>query len=290
MIKTLWRTARGQRVCGALLERGAPRAAHMPLDALGLKSAGAGGELRAGSGIHGINMPNAITDLVEVTNWDLHGILDQLGANSCVANAMARAERSTLAARYGIDATTIPLGSRLAIYYWARSAMGLQQSDSGCFPSVALQQMAKIGVPPEESWPYKMSRVNSRPGLAAMWDGAQRRGVRGTYMIPDEATDRMKQIRASHASGRSVTMTLPIYNGFNDGLSVFRWATRGDALRGYHHVELVGTFSSEHQSWGICVNSWGSTAHTRGAFVVDEQYLLEQSSSLCVIDPEEPCQ
>lgn len=290
MLETLWRTARGKRVCGALLESGAPRAAHMPLDALGLKSAGVGVDIRAGSGIHGIALPNAITDLVEVSGWAKHDVLDQLGANSCVANAMARAEVSTLVSRYGLDPASVPLGSRLSLYYWARAAVGLQTVDGGCFPSVALQQMAKMGLPPESSWPYSMARVNRRPGIASMWDGSQRRGVRGTYMIPDEATDRLKQARSAHASGRSVTMTIPVYSGFHDGISVFRWAARGDTLRGYHHVELVGTFVSESQSWGLCVNSWGESAHTFGAFVLDEPYLLEQASSFCVLDPEEPCQ
>lgn len=287
MIKTMWRSALNKRTFGALLEAGRPLVAHAGIDQLRLRTAPEG--VPAGTSLHGIQFPGETSNLIEVPRWTEHDVLDQLGANSCVANAIMRAERSTLIGRHGLDPRSVPLGSRLHVYFFARYVLGMHALDDGCYPSVAIQQMAARGVPPEEAWPYSMAAVNRQPGVKSRWDGAERRGVRGTYLVYEQGPARLERIRSAHASGRSVTLTLPVYTDMMRGFSpLLRWPLRGSTLYGYHHVELGGTVHSAGQWWGLCANSWGQGFGAGGFFAVDETYLLEQASSVCVVDPEEP--
>lgn len=288
-MRALWRTARRTRAMGALPELARPLVGLPDTDALRLSLAPKTTVADGVTSWAGIEFGSQVRSTCEVPWWRDHPVLDQLGANSCVANAMMRAEVSTLTGRHALPVGSVPLGSRLFAYYWARYKVGMQSLDDGSFPSVAMEQIAARGVPVESAWPYRMLALNTKPGAQSRWDSSERRGIRGSFMVYDVGQHRIDRIRAVHASGRSMTMTLPVYGHLAAAKSaLLRWTDRGEYLLGYHHVELGGTLYADGQWWGLCCNSWGADAHADGFFAIDEQYLLEQASSLCVLDPEEP--
>lgn len=287
-IHARWRQLRGLRTCGALPEF-RPQVTHPDIDRLGLPGASRSW-LPVDGGWAGIALPSGARALLEVPRWTQHPVLDQKGANACVLNADMRAERSTLMGRYGLTIEQAPLGSRLYGYWFARRASRIEGVDGGCYPSVALDELSLHGVPPERMFPYKMGLVSRRPPAAARWDALQRRGVRGTYMLHDRGEARIDALRATHSSGRSVTLTLPVYRDLVlNAPTRLEWRKRGAPTGGYHHVECGGTVWGDGQWWLLCCNSWGSGVHSGGFFIADQAYAHE-ASSLCVIDPEEPAQ
>ena len=209
-------------------------------------------------------------------------VLDQGPTNSCTANAILDAERTTLHALYGVQA---PLGSRLLAYFFGRKSDGFHTVDEGAMPYSVLQAIAEYGICPESVWPFKTANVNRQPPVRAIWDARGRRGIRKSYRVYSRGDDRISAVRAAIASRRAFTLDIPVDDSFAYGREMFYdWDKRGP-VRGYHLVEGV----SVREDGALEIkNSYGTDwGLGQGYAWLSVEFLLNASSVL-VHDPMEP--
>jgi hypothetical protein len=209
--------------------------------------------------------------------------LHQGATGSCVSQFWCLGEVLTMAARYGVLS---PLPSRRAAYYWARQREGGTVVDDGCRPSSLLLGVAEQGLPPETSFPWSVARINQRPPLSARWDAHDHVDQRGSFQIyASRLDDRIAAVRAAVASGRAFGLSIPVgdtFDGCRDA-AVVPWPTES-TIRGYH---MLTGLSCSADGVVHVVNSWGSGFGASGQAWLAPEYLA-RTSSLVVVDPEEP--
>lgn len=211
-------------------------------------------------------------------------VLDQRSTSSCVAHAIVDAERTTLRARYLLDA---PLGSRLQLYYDARFRDSLHREDDGCYPSAAIAALETNGIAPETQWPFDPAKVQTKPPASAVWDARERRGMRDTYAIHETGDALVTGMRAALNAKRALTMQIAVDRDMmsSNGATLIEYGEMGPIL-GYHLVEVVALVDEGGPAVEI-KNSWGSGWRERGYAVLDFGF-LQHTQSVYVIDPREP--
>jgi hypothetical protein len=263
-LSTLIRAAAGRRICGLkpeILRRPLP-----DFERLGLPKA---------------------ANLAGIYSDSLAGFLpndaplEQSSTGSCAAQAWSLAEVITLKARYGIDS---PLPSRRAAYYWARFRDSSRITDDGCRPSDLMKAVSEMGLPPENSFPWSIARINQRPPMSTRWDAMDRVGKRDSYQVYyAELQDRIDALQAAVSENRAFLLAIPVGDAFEScqDAATVPWPTES-TIRGYHAVCGLGCSSG-----GVVeiINSWGPGFGVGGRAWLAPEYLA-QAISIIVIDPQ----
>ncbi|MEO7102853.1 MAG: C1 family peptidase [Gemmatimonadaceae bacterium] len=197
---------------------------------------------------------------------------DQLQIGSCVGNACAGAFAYMLKNE---NLRTFK-GSRLFVYYNARAIEGNIKSDSGCEIRDGVKVLAKLGIPPETKWPYKIAKFAAKPPASAYTAALTHEAL--TYSRVDANGDPL-QLQQALAAGFPVIIGISVYASFETDAV----ASSGDVpvpeqseqMLGGHALVAVGYYSDVpgKELTFIVRNSWGPAWGDEGYGHIPASYL-----------------
>src|SRR5437764_8312443 len=193
-------------------------------------------------------------------------VYDQGNLGSCTANAIAGA--------YEFDQTRqgLPdfMPSRLFIYYNERTLEGTVDSDSGAMIRDGIKSVAKLGVCPEDEWPYDPARFRYRPSVKCFKDAAKHQAV-----VYRNVLQSLPQLRGCIASGKPVVFGFSVYESFESRevarTGVVPMPERREKQVGGHAVLAVGYDDTDERF--IVRNSWGASWGADGYCTMPYGYL-----------------
>lgn len=190
---------------------------------------------------------------------------DQGHIGSCTANATAGAIE--LLDRVG-DSTHWER-SRLFLYYFARMERNWEHEDHGAFLRDCMKVANKIGICPEEVWPYNVNRVNDYPGADAR-SAAAGHALTEYYRIVGVTSTK---VRAALNSGCPIVFGAAIYDSFVnvDMMGVITLPKATDKPAGWHAMCAVGY----KPGYIIVRNSWGKNWGDNGYCYMPNDYFKE---------------
>ena len=191
-------------------------------------------------------------------------IYDQGQLGSCVAQVGAAVIEWL---ENYIDSSKYFLGSRLALYKWARDADGTT-GDVGTTSPTMVSVMTSKGVPHESLWPYDASQFDVEPPSSVVTDAANNKST-ASATVSSGAVD---NIKAALNTPLPVLFTFDVYPeydaaGTNGGYIGIPGS--GDTSRGGHANVVVGyndALSNTDGSKGAFIvrNSWGTSWGANG--------------------------
>ena len=189
-------------------------------------------------------------------------------SNSCTANAMAGAYEY-LDNRINGQSTDV---SRLFIYYNARSIDGSIDEDEGAYLSSCVKVVRKYGACTEETWPFTLDEVTSKPHKAAYREAAQ-------FRIEDAASVDidLDVMRSCLAEGYPFVFGLQLFESFNgaggNGGLVPMPDPDNEKHDGGHAMLCVGYSDTDRVF--IIRNSWGEEWGDMGYGYVPYEYMAD---------------
>jgi C1A family cysteine protease len=231
----------------------------------------------SGAGIKGPPAPPATVDLEQ---W-CSPIEDQSTIGSCGGNAGAGLieyyERRAFNAYIDV--------SRLFLYKVARNLDG-DVGDTGTQLRTIMKVIAMFGAPPEENWPYNVSKYDEEP--SAMLYAMASNYKASTYFrldphgsSPQIALQNVKSHLAQALPcifGFTVYSSMPGCGAADDGTGNIPMPKQGDSVQGGHAVMAVGY--DDNRKIGSSVgalkirNSWGADIGDHGYFYMPYDYVL----------------
>jgi C1A family cysteine protease len=200
-------------------------------------------------------------------------IQDQLTLGSCVGHGTSFAVQM---ARRHQGATPDFTPSRLFIYYGARVIEGTSAQDCGCEIRDAFKVVANLGAPPEDDWPYDISRYADQPTDQAFTDA--KLDVAVQYMsVPQELT----AIKAAIYQGLPVVMGFTVYESFQSNevarTGVMPIPQPSERVEGGHCVAWVGW--DDDSKMFLTRNHWGTAWGQKGYFEMPYTIALDPDMS-----------
>jgi C1A family cysteine protease len=203
------------------------------------------------------------------TSGLLPDVWDQGALGACSAHGSGAAYSYELARQHG---TKNYLPSRLFIYYNERAANGTIREDSGATITDAIRSLNQHGAPPEQDWPYDISKFTHRPPIAAYRDGETREALQ--YARVHQTADGLRQ---ALAAGFPVVVGFTVFESFESeavaATGVVPMPNPNEQVCGGHCVLVTG-YSPD--GW-IVRNSWGTSWGQGGYFTLPLEYLLNPS-------------
>ena len=192
----------------------------------------------------------------------------QGNSNSCTANAMAGAYEY-LDNRINGQSTDM---SRLFIYYNAREIEGSTNKDEGAYLSDCVKVVRKYGACTEETWPFTLDEVTSKPPKVAYREAAQ-------FRIEDAASVDIDLdiMRTCLAEGYPFVFGLQLFESFNgaggNGGLVPMPDPNNEKHVGGHAMLCVGYSDTDRVF--IIRNSWGEEWGDMGYGYVPYEYMVD---------------
>ena len=196
-------------------------------------------------------------------------ISDQGKLSSCVANAVC-------------DAFELLRGdgaqlSRLFVYWNARRSHGDECKDEGTFVRAAFSSLGKLGVCPEEVWPYDVGNVAMRPSVLAYSSGYDHK-IAGFYRIMKDGAflDNLEvAIRANHpvVFGTLIGKEFTEYDGSADVI----WHAPARPIGGHAMVIDGVRYIGERRDWRLR-NSWSVGWGQGGCAWASSDWLTDPTS------------
>ncbi len=204
-------------------------------------------------------------------------IEDQGNLGSCTAQAVV-GMMEYMTRRSGVPHID---GSRLFLYKVTRKLMGLT-GDTGAYLRSTLKAVVAFGVPPEEYWPYVISRFEEEPSafLYAYAASFQALNYARLDAVGNDGPKTLALLKRVLAAGYTAAFGFPVYDSLTNDADI-PYPGPTDSLRGGHAVLAVG-YDDNHRVGGRTVpsliirNSWGTSWGDDGygylpvAYVVDE--------------------
>ena len=189
---------------------------------------------------------------------------------SCTANALAGVvEYNEIQKENEYD---IP--SRLFIYYNERAYEGTVDSDSGASLRDGIKSLNKLGVCPEEWWPYNIKEFCVRPSIECYQIAKQYKAL--AY---NRVTQCMEDIKRCLSESYPVICGIMIYTSFeSDEVSktgnVVIPDEEKESLLGGHAIIIVGY--DDEKEYFIFRNSWGKTWGDNGYGYIPYSYIIDK--------------
>ncbi len=207
---------------------------------------------------------------------DMPPCYDQLALGACTGNAIAGALEYDMI----LDETHYGTPSRLFIYFEERKREGTIESDAGAFGRDGFKTLRKIGAPPEEDWPYDISKFADEPDVAA-YDAASEGQIKD-YVHPGlgpkvSPLERMEAFKRVLTNRQTIAFGFTVYESFEqpwDAPGVMPRPKQGESVLGGHEVLCVG-YIEEYPEHALCRNSWGTEWGEDGYFLMPWQYLCD---------------
>jgi C1A family cysteine protease len=159
-------------------------------------------------------------------------------------------------------------GSQLWLYYQERKMEGTIRQDAGAMIRDGIKVLAKQGLPPEEDWPYHVSRYRKAPPAKANADA--KKDLITAYQRLNNETD----YRDCLSGGSPFVVGISVFESFESD-DVARTGNvpmpgRREQNIGGHAICVVG-----YQADGryIVRNSWGTDWGADGYFTLPREYL-----------------
>lgn len=207
--------------------------------------------------------PNAVIDF----SPQLGEVYDQLGVNSCTANAIAALYFYTTRKEYKKD--FVP--SRLGLYYDQRVFGGNVDKDNGSNYRMSFKVCTKIGLYPESMWPYDPKKVFTKPPA-----NCYKEAVKHQTLVYEAVPQKLESVCNALNYGYPVAFGFKVYTSF---LSASTAATGivnvpfpSDKECGSHAAVIVG-YNAKKRTF-LVRNSWGKTWGQKGHFTMPFDYVL----------------
>jgi C1A family cysteine protease len=197
---------------------------------------------------------------------DLRGndapIFNQGGLGSCVAQAAVGIFEWL---EKHVDSTKYFVGSRLAVYKWARDIDG-HSGDVGTSCRTGAKTMAQYGVPHESLWPYNEGQYDAEPSQNVRDDAAQyKANSYWSISTGGDAYTSINDIKKALNTPLPVMFSFYVYSTYDDATNYggHIGMPTGDP-RGGHSNVIVGyndATSNRDGSAGAFIvrNSWGTS-------------------------------
>ena len=196
---------------------------------------------------------------------------NQLTLGSCTANALVGA-LEFLELKAG--ATLVDL-SRLFVYYNERVIGGTVKSDSGAFLRDGIKSLAKQGVCPEPSWPYKVTAFAKKPA-ASCYAVARKHQITSYNRIST-----VDEMRGCLAEGYPFVFGFTVYDSFESPTvaktGVLNLPQPGEKNVGGHAVMAAGYDDAIKRF--LIRNSWAADWGQAGYFTIPYDYLADRNLS-----------
>jgi C1A family cysteine protease len=199
-------------------------------------------------------------------------VYDQGQLGSCTGNAIAGDVEFDLKKEKKQD--FVP--SRLFIYYNERVMEGTEDQDSGAYIRDGMKSVAKLGVCPENEWPYDISKFTEKPPQKCYDDATKTRAISYSRVARN-----VNQMKGCLASGYPFIIGFTVYESFESQevarTGVVPMPASNEQVLGGHAVMVVGYDDSKSRF--IIRNSWGDGWGMKGYFTMPYEYLLNADLS-----------
>lgn len=197
---------------------------------------------------------------------------DQGDLGSCTANAIAGLLEFAQLKQPGGGNNFTP--SRLFIYYGERVIEGTIKEDSGAMIRSGIKVVADDGAPPEEMWPYDISKFTKKPSVKSRREAKKHQAI--TY---ERVCQRIDDIRGCLADGFPFAFGFSVYEGFEGDevakTGVLAFPKPDERMLGGHAV--VGCGYDHEQQTVLVRNSWGDDWGQKGYFTMPYEYVLDHN-------------
>lgn len=153
------------------------------------------------------------------------------------------------------------LGSRLFLYKVTRNLLKWT-GDTGAYLRSTMGALTLFGVPPEEFYPYDISRYEEEPAAFLYAFGQNFQAL--TYFRFDGGDRRgqtlVEDLQSALASGLAVMFGFSVYDSISEATQSgeIPVPVEGDRLRGGHAVVMCGYDDAKNGGSFLIRNSWGT--------------------------------
>jgi C1A family cysteine protease len=166
--------------------------------------------------------------------------------------------------------------SRLFIYYNERVIENTVNNDNGAMIRDGIKTVNKLGVCPEDMWPYNPSEFTQKPQSGCYKEALKHQALSYHRVVRD-----INQLKGCLSQGYPFIFGFSVYEGFEGTkvaqTGVLDMPAKKESLIGGHAVTAVGYDDPEKRF--IVRNSWGTGWGQKGYFTMPYEYLLHEQLS-----------
>lgn len=221
------------------------------------------------------------------------GIWDQGQLGSCTAHGGGRSFAHIVIQQTGKQF----MPARLALYALMRSLEGTLKQDAGGTVSDTVKAMIKFGVPPEEIYPYIVSKFTQLPPKSVMAVAEKYQALQA-YRIADNDPNKVELIKRAIVEKHCPIFGIPIYPSFEKtpcsgstaGVIPMPSAKEIKAGSLGGHCLCVEQFDSKLKFKGFSSvgymqvpNSWTAQWGCKGYAIIPDEYMFRYASDIWVV-------
>jgi Papain family cysteine protease len=197
---------------------------------------------------------------------------DQGDIGSCVLNATCGALNTIL----GVEKQQQVMLSRLFLYWLCRYVMGTLDQDSGTYTHLAVDRVAKIGVPNESMWQYSDSNLYLPPPPECYPEASDNKAT-AWFQIQDPVDSsqpsRLDQLEAAIRSNHPATFGTPCDAAIMQYVLGQVLSIPSGAIIGGHSMMVSGVrYINGKRVWRIR-NSWSPSYGDEGHLLIDDNWM-----------------
>ena len=169
--------------------------------------------------------------------------------------------------------TTIFTPSRLFIYYNERDMENTTEYDSGAAIRDGIKSINAIGVCPEKSWTYDISKFTDKPPNSCYIEAKKHQSVQYSRVMQQK-----DDILSALSEGNVIAFGFTVFESFEKGTvkddGIMKMPKDTEKSLGGHAVAIVGNINIEGMDYFIIRNSWGTEWGDNGYFYMPYEFAL----------------